>query len=200
MRTRLMILLFCLLATSAWGSDLKGSCQIEFFGTSTLHDFSGQASCQPFVFAVSEDAQVGLRFKGQEISVAVFGMDTDNKKRDKKMREMFEVEKFPLIQGSLGLITPQMIREFAAGRTDKKGQLPFDLKIRDINNPQTARVSNLQEDDKQLSFDLGLDLSLKTYQIKPPSVLGLIRVGDQVGLKIHVLLNKQEPGLKLLPL
>ena len=200
MKIHLLILLFCLMASSAWGSALEGRCQIEFSGSSTLHDFSGQAACQPFILFVTGNADAGLEFTDTVIFVSVASMDTDNSKRDVKMREMFESEKYPQIKASPVALSSQMIERFVAGRSGKNGTLEFNLKIRDIELPQTAQVSNLLEDDKQLSFDLAFDLSLKSYQLKAPSVLGLIRVGDQVHLKIPVQLNKDKLGLKFLPL
>lgn len=199
MKIRLLVLLFCLMASSVFAETLRGSCQVEFSGTSTLNDFSGRAACSPFILSVTEGGKSGLTFERLIISVPVASMDTDSKKRDKKMHAMLEIEKFPLITGQLIELTAEKVQSFAAGRSDKKGTIEFSLKIRDIVQPQTTQVSNLQEDDKQLSFDLEFDLSLKSYQLKPPSILGLIRAGDQIHLKIPVHLIKEKPGTTLLP-
>jgi len=190
MKRHLLILLFCLFAANSWAAELKGTCQIDFTGTSTLHDFSGTAACQPFTLSKSTDQSSPYALVGDQVSVAVAGMDTDNKKRDKKMHGMFDAEHFPLISGRVDALTPQIISALKPSQSDTQGKLPLHLKIRDIDLPQTALVSNIQESEEQLELDLELELSLKAYQLEPPSVLGLIRVGDLVKVKIHLLLNK----------
>ena len=187
MKLRLLILLFCLSAGSVYADELKGTCLIDFSGSSTLHDFAGTAACDPFTIALA-NGQYSL--VGEKISVPVAGMDTDNGKRDEKMRGMFDIENFPSISGRVEALTPQLLSALKPDQAEQKGQLPLHLKIRDIDLTQTALVSNIQENDRQLELDLELELSLKSYQLKPPSVLGLIRVGDLVKVKIHLLLEK----------
>jgi hypothetical protein len=190
MKTRLLILFFCLFAFNSWAAELKGSCQIDFTGTSTLHDFAGTAVCRPFTIALEKGRDIPYRLVGSNVSVPVAGMDTDNKKRDEKMRGMFDAENFPLISGQVDELTSQVIDKLKSPQGDQNGQLALQLKIRDIELPQTAQVSHIQETEQQLELDLELELSLKAYQLKPPSVLGLIRVGDLVKVKIHLLLEK----------
>lgn len=191
MKIRLLILCFCLFAGNLWAAELKGSCQINFSGTSTLHDFSGTASCEPFVVALDSQQPAGLRLVGETVEVAVADMDTDNNKRDKKMRAMFEADRFPFISGRIEALSPQVIERLAAAaRGNVNTQIKTHLKIRDTDLPQTARVSKILEDESQLELELEFELSLKAYQLKPPSFLGLIRVGDRVKVKIHLLLEK----------
>ncbi len=83
--------------------------------------------------------------------------------------------------------------------SNERGEFEFTLKIRNIALAQRVEVSNLQENDKQITFDLAFDLSLNRYQLNPPGFLGLIRVGDQVQLKISVLLLKENPGRVIPP-
>jgi YceI-like domain len=186
-----LLLLFCLIASSVFAETFRGSCQIEFSGTTTLHDFSGQADCRPFTLSVTEGRKSELVVESSEFSVPVASMNTNSKTRDKKMHAMLEVEKFSLIKGQPAQLTPEQIHNFLNGRTDKEEAIEFNLKIRNIVQSQKAQVSNLQENDDQLTFVLEFDLSLKSYQLKPPSFLGLIRAGDRIHLKIPVRLIKE---------
>ncbi len=115
-----------------------------------------------------------------KLTVAVAGMDTDNSKRDKKMREMFEEKKYPVITGSAGPVALK----------DVHSKVSFNLKIRDIVKPVTATVTNYLETDSRISADVAFTLSLADYQLKPPSVLGMIKVGDKVSVKATIVLSK----------
>jgi hypothetical protein len=55
------------------------------------------------------------------------------------------------------------------------------LKIRDVERRIRATVGNLRETPGRVSFDSEFQLSLKDYDLKPPTVLfGAIRVGDRI--------------------
>jgi len=198
-KVQLFILLFCLMTSSSFAETLKGSCRVEFRGTTTLKDFSGRADCSPFTLSISSRGNSGPIFESSEISVPVASMDSANKKRDKKMRAMLESKKFPLITGQSAELTANKIQKLAAMSSNERGEFEFTLKIRNIALAQKVQVSNLQENDKQITFDLAFDLSLNRYQLNPPGFLGLIRVGDQVQLKISVLLLKENPGRVIPP-
>lgn len=195
MKILLPILLFGLLTSSAFAVTFKGSCQIEFSGTTTLHDFSGRADCRPFVLSVTKGGTSEQGVELSEISVPVASMNSDNKKRDHKMHTMLEIDQFPHITGQPVELTPEKFDSFLNGSTAEKEPFVFTLKIRDIARQQTAQISRLQQDDTQFTFVLEFDLSLKDYQLKPPSIFGLIRAGDQVHLKVFVHLIKEKPEL-----
>ena len=167
------ILLFTLSST-AFAADYRGECAIDFHGTSTLHDFHGKAACQPFTVSRT-DGVVDL----SRLTVAVADMDTDNSKRDKKMREMFDEKKYPVITGSAGPVALK----------DVHGKVSFKLKIRDIVKPVTATVTNFVETDSRITADVAFTLSLAEYRLKPPSVLGMIRVGDTISVKATIVLS-----------
>lgn len=191
-----LLLLFSLITSSAFAVTLKGSCQIEFSGTTTLHDFSGRADCNPLTLSVTEGRTSEQGVELSEISVPVASMSSDNKKRDHKMHAMLEIDQFPQITGQPVELTPENIDKFLNGPTIEKEPFIFTLKIRDIAQQQTAQISRLQRDDTEVTFVLEFDLSLKDYQLKPPSIFGLIRAGDQVHLKVLVHLIKEKPDLR----
>lgn len=197
MRLRLALPVFLLLASSAWGAVLEGTCEVAFFGTSTLHDFSGKGACLPFQMTLEETMDTARMADGQGIKVAIAGMDTDNRKRDAKMREMFDSDHFPFVRGTLPAFDPRQLagRLLAAAREGTP--LAFDLTIRDITRRIEARAVHFQEDESGISFDLAFDISLHDYRLEPPSVLGLIRVGDTVSVRAPFRLRKAKPGIWL---
>ena len=54
------------------------------------------------------------------------------------------------------------------------------LKIRDVENDVWATLSNVKRGGKQISCTMTFPVSLSAFQLKAPSVLGMIRVGDTV--------------------
>ena len=183
MKYLLLFVLTFALPFTVFAADYRGDCTIAFKGSSTLHDFHGKARCQPFN-ASRVDGAVDL----SKVSVAVAGMDTDNAKRDKKMREMFEEKRYPLITGSAGSVALSEIRAAQKG-ADGATKVNFKLKIRDMVKPVTATVTRFVETDSRISADLAFTLSLAEYHLQPPSVLGLIRVGDEVSVTATVVLD-----------
>jgi len=185
MRYLLTTALLLTLSSTVFATDYRGSCTVIFQGSSTLHGFQGKAHCQPF--AVSKtDGVLDI----SKISLAVADMDTDNAKRDRKMREMFEEKRFPVITGSAGPVALQDIRTGSKKEgSDSASKAVIRLKIRDIAKPVTATVTNFVETEARITADLAFTLSLAEYQLKPPSVLGLIRVDDKVSVTATVTLN-----------
>ena len=191
MRLRLWIFFIPLLvATGASAADLAGDCTIRFFSSSTLHDFDGRVSCEPFNWSAQEDAGSGrVLIRDAVIRIPVAAMETANDKRDEKMYEMFSVETFPLIEGRFGDFDPnRLLTTWRAGDA-ATARLPFELRIRDLSRPVEATVTNLQETPGRISFVAMFPVSLADFQLKPPSVLGLIRVADEVRVEVEVALQ-----------
>ncbi len=172
---------------SAWAGEWNGSCDIRFQGTSTLHDFTGNVRCQPFRVGIEDVADGKTIVPGAEVAVSAGEMDTGEKSRDRQMREMFQSDKFPRIRGIFGKIDPEYFRQ--AGRRGPEGGVQFDftLRIRDVERPVHAVVSNFRETGGGVSFDVEYPVSLKDYQLVPPKAFfGLVRVGDKVVVKTAV--------------
>jgi hypothetical protein len=183
LRILILITLFLAFPALALATDYQGSCSVIFQGSSTLHDFEGKGSCQPF--HVSEN--VGIMII-PELSVAVSTMDTDNSKRDKKMRKMFNAENYPLIKGGIEPVSIADIRKALHENKEGHSEVVFLLQIRDIEKPVTATLQNIIEAEGQISADMTFAISLADYQLKPPSVLGIIRVGDNINVTTSLLL------------
>lgn len=169
---------------SAWSSEVKSRCYIQFFATSTLHDFSGRVTSEPFTLRIIENEGKG-RFVGPvSIDVPVNDMKTGKEKRDRKMREMFQSERFPSITGSISGFDPHNLRERLFESDGGETDLSLSITIRNITRELQAMVYNYREYGEQISFDLKFPLSLQEFGLKPPSTfLGIVRVGDEVSVR-----------------
>ncbi|MCL5885119.1 MAG: YceI family protein [Deltaproteobacteria bacterium] len=160
-----------------------GACDISFLATATLHDVSGSARCQPFTVRIARDAPGKEVIPVVEVEVPVAAMDTRNKSRDGQMREMFRSDRFPRIRGTAHDVDVERLREeMGKGRA---GKAPLDLllRIRDVERKVRATASNLKESGERVTFDLDFPVSLGEFDLKAPSLLGIIRVGDKVTVK-----------------
>jgi hypothetical protein len=152
---------------------------IHFAGTSTLHDFGGQLPAQPFLLILSN----GTWSAAAEVWAGQ--MATENAKRDHKMHEMLRTNDHPRIQGAVtGAPIPG-----SAGTN-----VTLALKICDTTQSWNARVGKWQESADAIRFHAEWELSLKQYGLKPPSVAGVIRVGNTVKLEADVIATKPVPA------
>jgi len=164
-------------------ATIRGACDVAFLIKSTLHDVPGSARCLPFEAVLAPDPAGRQVIPTVEVDVPVTGMDTRNTTRDGKMREMFLAERFPRIHAATRDVDVERLRvELGKGR---EGKAPLDLllRIRDVERKIRATASNLKETGDRVTFDLEFPVSLGEFDLKPPSVLGIIRVGDKVSVK-----------------
>ena len=173
----------CIFGTTAFGGLQPGTCDIKFLGTSTLHDFHGSVSSAPFEWHIEEVGQTHYSVSGR-ITAAVAEMDAGNKKRDKKMRIMFEETQFPLITVDL---------EKLAMPVPPRAGLQFirevNLTIRDKKLTQSVAVSNYSATEESVMFEVAFSVGLSEFGLKAPGVMGLIKVGDVVEVTAMVTLD-----------
>jgi len=164
-------------------ATIRGACDVVFLITSTLHDVPGSARCLPFEAVLARDSAGRQVIPTVEVDVPVSGMGTRNTNRDGKMREMFLSERFPRIHAAARDVDVERLRlELGEGR-EGKAPLDLHLRIRDVERKIRATASNLQETGDRITFDLEFHVSLGEFDLKAPSVLGIIRVGDKVSVK-----------------
>lgn len=175
---------------SARAGDWNGSCDVRFRGSSTLHDFTGTVRCEPFQVGIDDTAKGTAIIPGAEVAVLAGAMDTANKTRDRQMREMFQSDKYPRIRGIFGTLDPGRIRKELHAGPGGSAPLEFTLRIRDIEHPVRAVLSNFRESDDVISFDVEYAVSLKDYQLVPPKAFfGIVRVDDRIAVKTTVRLE-----------
>lgn len=192
LKARLAVLLVLVLpvAPPAWAGGWNGTCENRFRGTSTLHDFAGDVRCQPFTVAVETAADGKTNIREAEIVILVAEMDTDNGSRDRQMREMFRVDRFPRIRGTFRNIDPETFRKELRRGSEAGVPLDFTLTIRDTERTVHAVAGNFRQAGATVSFDVDYSVSLKEYGLVPPKALfGIVKVGDKIAVKTAVRLE-----------
>ena len=187
----LLAILVAVISTSSAGgakaetapATIRGSCDVAFLITSTLHDVPGSARCLPFAAVLARDAAGRQVIPSVEVEVPVAGMDTRNKSRDGQMREMFRSERFPRIHAAAHDVDVERLRVETGKGREGIASIDLLLRIRDVERKVRATASNLKESGDRVTFDLEFPVSLGEFDLKAPSVLGIIRVGDKVPVK-----------------
>jgi len=168
-----IIMLLALLTTlrHSIADDGEASLDIRFFGSSTLHGFDGKVPSQHFRLTIQEDPVTHQRLMNATVRVSVKDMTTSHPKRDRNMLKMLGCDKFVSIEGT---VTDAIVPLGAEGFATLK------LKIRDVENNIPVKITEWQSTKDSISFHMMFPVSLKAFGLKPPSVLGVIRVGDDV--------------------
>jgi hypothetical protein len=164
-------------AAAASAQDIVGSCTVQFFGTSTLHDWEGTAPC---ALLAIEAPDASGRY-GARAEVAIAQMDSDNSSRDKRMREMFEATKFPRIVASFASVDPAELR------AQRAGALPFRIALHGVEHDVAPTISNFSEvPGKSAHFRASFELTLEEFGLEAPVVMGFIRVDEKVKVVVDV--------------
>jgi hypothetical protein len=154
---------------------LHAVADISFRGTSTLHDFEGSVESQPFVLLLSTNSW------SAQAEVLGSQMTTANEKRDRNMWNMLSTSMHPRLAG---LVTNAPLP------IGSETNVTLALRIRDRQFELPVQITEWSETAETIRFHASWEVSLKQYNLKPPSVLGVIRVGDTVRLDAEVTANK----------
>jgi len=165
------------LAQGARADRAEARIEISFLGSSTVHDFEGSGA--PVRVAI--ETQPDGTWAG-EVSVPVATLDTGIEKRDANLRTMLDAPHHPEIRG--------LFRAVDAEQARRSALLPFTLRIRDVERPVQAKLSNWkQEDERHARFDADFDVSLQAFGLEAPHVL-FVSVEDTVHVTVHVALER----------
>ena len=179
MITRICLFTLLLLNAPGFADTWNGTAEITFDGTSTLHDWGGKVTANPFKAEVTMEGRAPQRVTS-EVVVKAAKMDTAKPKRDANMRDAMQVTKHPLIVGKIdaefGDIAP----------ADTPTKLPVELTLLGKSHKVAGTISSWKLAGNTATFDLDFELSLKTCGIKVPAVLLVIRVGDTIKVGAHV--------------
>lgn len=158
-------------------ADAAHVADVRFRGSSTLHDFEGSGNSAPFEAVLRHDDRTGADLLSARVSVPVVSLDTANDKRDRNMFRLLEQELFPVVDG-----------EIVDAALDPSGETPVDLalNIHGTQHPVRATITDVRMTDAGPVFRLTFTVSLASYGLKPPSVMGLIRVADEVKVECDV--------------
>jgi polyisoprenoid-binding protein YceI len=171
------LLLFATAPLAANALDVAGSCRVQFFATTTLHDFEGEAPCA-LLAVEAPDAQGHYAARAE---VAIAELQTGISARDKKMREVFEAKKYPRIVATFANLDP------AALRAQRADALPFRIAIRGAVRAVTPVLSGFSEvPGKSAHFRASFELTLRDFGIEAPVAMGFIRVDEKVRVVVDV--------------
>jgi len=172
-----LLLLGSLAPWRASAQAVAGNCRVQFFATSTLHDFEGDAPCA--LLTIDPPDANGVYLARAEVAVAQ--LHTGISARDKKMREMFEAKRFPRITASFDRVDPSALRRGSAGA------IPFRISFHGVERSVTPSVSNWSEvPGESARFSASFELSLRDFGIEPPIAMGFMRVGEKVTVVVAV--------------
>lgn len=167
---------------SAW----TGTCAVAFYGTSTLHDFDGGVKSVPLEVTVEASPDGPVVSAAPVVKVAE--MNTKNDDRDEKMRAMFQAAAFPQLKLEVVKAPLAKARSVAGGA----GSLPVKLTIAGNAKVLAATVTELKETADTVTFTLAFPVSLAAYRLSPPSLMGVVKVGDEVKVKAWVSLKRKK--------
>lgn len=161
---------------------IEASCALRFAARSSLHDFEGEAPCASV--AISPDPQgAGL---AAVVEIEIAQMTTGIAARDARMREMFDAERFPRIRASATDLDVAALRR-AAAEAGPAEALAFELQIGAQQRRIVPRLSGWREAaGGSLHFLASFEVSLQSFELRAPTVMGLVRVQDRVRAEVEV--------------
>lgn len=168
------------LVSQAQDSKWAGSCKVHFSGQSTLHDFEGTVAADPFTVTVSDLANAADATASATVVVRASGMDTGNEKRDVEMHKSMDVANHPEIVVEIDHLAVASTRPAADGPVPRPTVIPFKMTLKGKSHEVNGQVSNWSYSEKEASFTVSFPVSLKNSGIKPPNVLGLVKVKDEI--------------------
>lgn len=146
--------------------------RVQFLANSTLHPFEGETSAVrgEMVF----DPVTNQLLEPAHIAIEVTGLTTGVAARDRAMYKMFQSDEFPELLVTIDSLTPLE----GSGQPARRYRLAGRLRIRQIEQPIAIDVdANVLGEGIEASGRLSM-MARKMFQLKPPSVAGLIRVRD----------------------
>lgn len=184
-----LTIVLILLSVPVAAKELGGKCQIQFFGSSTLNDFTGIGACHPFTIESTEVEQ-GKHHLGEiELRVPIEMMNTGNESRDQKMYAMFASKKHPEIIGRIPAGSLEELQRTVHAAADEGWSFPLWLTINGVEREVTAHITQLVDSELAFAVDFKLHLALDAFGMEPPTALWTIKVSNHVLVKIKIQLD-----------
>jgi len=150
--------------------------RLDFMCKSTLHDFNGTARKLSGSFEQNQNIAKGF------VDVDIAGLTTDEPERDKNMYQMFDATLYPQIHFVFKDTDISKIIE------NQEGDIKFTgiMTMHNISHPVTLISKGHMKGDT-LTCEGQMLIHLKDYGLKPPSILGLIHVSDEVTVQYNII-------------
>ncbi len=171
--------LFLAGAASAWAAPAS---HITFTGDSTLHAFSGEATAEAPTWMRQTNGAWRV-----DLHVRAADLHTGHDKRDRNMWRMLEGELFPTLSGFM-----EDLPALAPGGSATH-RLRLRIHGRELEVPATITAAPGADGAPQL--DVHFVVSLQALALKPPAVLGLIRVHDTVDVHVRIPPPGEQPSI-----
>ena len=169
----------------------SGNCDITFFGTSTLHNFTGHVKAEPFTVSISDLSDQSKARASGKVSVKAGKMLTGDKKRDAKMYSVLATKTFPNITVEISDLKAAATKPVSGGKVLKPTVIPFTLNLKGKKQHLTGRVTDWSYSDGSISYTVSFPVSLKASGLKVPTVLGFIKVGDEIKVQAKLRLKRK---------
>lgn len=175
---------------SAWAQNWAGSCDITFSGDSTLHDFTGKVSAEPFTVVTENLDDPDRATASSTVIVKVSKMDTDNEKRDAKMMEVMDAANHPAIKVDVDNLKAAETNPIMEGGSPRPTVIPFTLQLKGRQHQMNAKVVGWKFSENAIQCEVAFPVSLKAAGIKPPNVLGVVKVADVIEVTAKLTLKR----------
>ena len=151
---------------------------VSFLAHSTLHEVNGQAHQLFGNFEQRQNLINGF------VDVGITGLKTDDEARDKAMYKMFEASEYAQIHFSFENTNISDVLN------QRDGLITFlgDMTIHHISHPVKISSRGWMLGNS-LVCEGQMPISLKDYDLKPPNILGIIRVKDVVQVQFRIVFS-----------
>lgn len=172
--------------TAKW----NGACEITFSGKSTLHNFAGTVNAEPFTVSIASMTDKTKATASSQVIVKALKMDTTSKKRDAKMHDVMKASTFTDIIVDVIKLKPDKTKPVFDSAIPRPTIIPFTLTIKGKKQQITGTVSDWSYAGDTIKCTVSFPVSLKTSGIVVPTVLGFIKVDDQILVAAKLTLKK----------
>ncbi len=169
--------------------EWAGACVVTFSGNSTLHAFSGNVKAAPFTLTVANSNDPANAKVSGKVIVETAKMLSDNKKRDQKMHECMDAKGHPNIVVEIENLAASATKP-VQGKVPQPTEIPFTLTLKGKKHQKVGKVSNWSYSEKTIKCTVTFPISLATSGIKPPSVLGVVKVDDTIQISANLSLDR----------
>jgi len=178
---------------NVFGQDVKwaGNCDVSFFGKSTLHNFSGSVKAKSFTVLTSNLKDKANAKATGKVTVKASKMVTGNKKRDANMYKSLAATTFPNIVVEISDLRASSTKPVMDGPVPRPTVIPFTLYLKGKKQKMIGKVSNWSYSDTVISYTISFPVSLKASGIEVPSILGVVKVADEIQVKAKLTLRKK---------
>lgn len=153
---------------------------IDYTGSAPLHEWTGTSRSVTGRFVLDPKNADSSR---ASIQVPVATFDSGNDRRDRKMREVTEAEKYPLVRFRATDIRPLRwgrTKEGRAGRWEATGTLTFHGQTYSMDTPVTVRAG-----EDSVYARAQFKISLTRFGVERPSLLWA-SIGDTIRIDARV--------------